>query len=140
MILKSKDNTALYRVISVPIVVFLFLMIQNSGVFAHGWKAPEKEAKIKNPVSFSEESVTRGQESYLDLCSNCHGETARGGNPDKFKGKMAPPDLVKRLKGHSDGDFFWKIQTGKGDMPSFKEDVEPEEIWDIINYIKGIDK
>lgn len=127
-----------FHVLCIPMILCLFLMAQYALVFAHGWKAPEKEALKTNPITYSETSVSRGQESYLDLCANCHGENARGGNPNQFKGKMIPPDLVKRLKEHSDGDFFWKIQTGKGDMPSFKEDVEAGEIWDIINYIRNL--
>ena len=38
---------------------------------------------------------------------------------------------------HPDGDFFWKIQEGRGDMPSFNDDLSEEQIWEIINYIRS---
>ena len=41
---------------------------------------------------------------------------------------------------HTDGDFFWKIQNGKGEMPSFKEDLSGNDIWNVINYIKSSEK
>jgi len=126
------------RFTSIIICVLIYFLLLNNGAFAHGWKSPEKDAKVKNPNEYSKTSISRGQESYLDLCSNCHGDDTRGGDSEKWKGKMTPPDLVQRLKNHSDGDFFWKIQKGRGDMPSFKEDIEPDEIWDMINFIKSL--
>lgn len=49
---------------------------------------------------------------------------------------METPNLKQRLKTHSDGDFFWKINEGRGQMPSFKDELSDEEKWYIINYIK----
>ena len=46
------------------------------------------------------------------------------------------PNLKQRLKTHTDGDFFWKIDEGRGDMPSFKDELSNEQKWHIINYIR----
>jgi mono/diheme cytochrome c family protein len=129
-----------FTAVFIAILVLLAFFLLNPAAFAHGWKSPEEDAKVKSQVRYSKASIFRGQESYLDLCSKCHGDNTRGGNPEKWKGKMTPPALVQRLENHSDGDFFWKIQNGRGDMPSFKEDIEPDEIWDIINFIRSLSK
>lgn len=105
--------------------------------WAHEWMAPKEAAKIQNPVAAGAESVARGKELFLDNCAYCHGDGARGMTAEEAGLKSNPPDLVKRLSNHSDGDFFWKIQRGKREMPSFAEDLTEEEIWHIINFIKS---
>ena len=59
---------------------------------------------------------------------------------DTINGIMENGRLVKRLINHTEGDFFWKIQNGKGKMPSFKEDLLEKQIWNIVNFIKGLSK
>jgi mono/diheme cytochrome c family protein len=41
---------------------------------------------------------------------------------------------------HKDGDFFWKINTGKGNMPSFKNKLAKNDIWDLVNFIQSLSK
>ncbi|WP_163339843.1 c-type cytochrome [Desulfopila sp. IMCC35008] len=103
---------------------------------AHEWMAPQKAGKIENPVPYGNESVNRGKELYLDNCAACHGENATGQKAKEIALSKDAPDLRKRLATHSGGDFFWKIQEGRGEMPSFKDDLEPTEVWDIINFLK----
>jgi mono/diheme cytochrome c family protein len=105
-------------------------------VIAHGWMAPKDAAEIKNPIVMDAGSTTRGKEAYLDNCAACHGENLEG-----LKGEDAgldndAPNLKSRLQTHSDGDFFWKINEGRGEMPSFKDELSDEEKWHIINYIR----
>lgn len=38
---------------------------------------------------------------------------------------------------HSDGDFAWKIKTGKDEMPAWEDDLEEKEIWSLVNYIQS---
>lgn len=121
-------------------IVALILVVPHHSLQAHSWKAPESAAKIANPVPLNSESIALGKESYEEACLTCHGKNAGGGNPADFEGKMTPPNLVERLTHHTDGDFFWKIQNGKGEMPAFKEDLNPDEIWNIINFIKSVDE
>lgn len=104
--------------------------------FAHSWMAPAEEASKKNPVTGSAKSVERGRAIYQNQCEYCHGDGAKGLSKMETGLTKNTPNLLKRLKSHSDGDFHWKILNGKGDMPSFKNDLSENEIWDIINYIK----
>ncbi len=106
-------------------------------VLAHGWKAPEKEAAKKNPLQPNESVLTSGRNLFGDYCSNCHGADALG-DRDAHTDADAPPNLIKRLKGHSDGDFFWKIKTGRNGMPAFEEELEEDEIWQIIAYLREL--
>ena len=72
------------------------------------------------------------------MCSDCHGENAEGLKSKDTGLKKNTGNLKKLLKDHSDGDFFWKIQNGKGEMPSFVNDLKEIQIWHIINHIKSL--
>ena len=64
---------------TVKLSIFLiFLLSAGAIVFAHGWKAPETEGKKTNPLAKTEPFINAGQDLFTDLCSNCHGEDARG--------------------------------------------------------------
>ena len=101
------------------------------------WMAPEQQAHAVNPVPADNKSVARGKTLFLQNCSACHGENAEGLDAQTVGLEKSPPNLKERIKMHPDGDFFWKIQEGRGDMPSFNDDLTEEQIWEIINYIRS---
>lgn len=102
----------------------------------HGWMAPEEAAELKNPMVLDSQSTGRGRELYLDNCAACHGDNMEGMKGEDAGLEMDSPNLKERLLTHTDGDFFWKIQEGRGDMPSFKDDLSENQIWDVINFIR----
>lgn len=120
-------------------VVWLFILILG-GVpvgIAHEWMAPKDEGNKPNPLVSDTNSIKRGKIIYLDNCATCHGDNIGGMKAEDAGLEMDSPDLKRRLLTHTDGDFFWKIQNGRGDMPAFKEDLTEEQIWDVINYIRS---
>lgn len=122
----------------VALVACLMTILGSQQVLAHGWKAPEIAASKKNPVKMTGGSIDAGRALYGEFCARCHGKAADGNGSTAGELATRPPDLKKRLAGHSDGDFFWKIQTGKGEMPGFNEDLEDRDIWNVINYIRSL--
>jgi len=103
---------------------------------AHEWKAPEEAAALRNPAAVSEVNITAGRKLYRQHCNYCHGDDMRGMTAEAAGLSKAAPDLIKNLKMHSEGGFFWKIREGRGDMPAFKETLTDEEIWSIVTAIK----
>lgn len=118
------------------ICVLSFLML--SAAIAHEWMAPKKEAARPNPLENNSQVMDAGQKIYSQLCIDCHGNDARGLSPDITGLAEYTPDLQKTSKTHSDGDLFWKIKTGRGEMPSFMQNLDEEEIWSIIHFINDI--
>ena len=101
-----------------------------------GWVAPEEAKKVKNPIKVTNESLRKGKEVYEKKCVSCHGVKGDG------KGTMAARLNPKPTNFHehhqmemSGGEFFWKITTGRGPMPSYKKELSEEEVWQVINYI-----
>ena len=120
----------------VPVAVVLILFTKS--LLAHSWMAPKDAAEKQNPTPLSVLSVNRGKAIYLENCAYCHGDNLKGLAPATTGLQKDTPDLRQRLKSHTEGDFHWKIQNGKGEMPSFKEDLSEKEIWDVINFINGM--
>ena len=117
-------------------ILVVFSIITALG-YAHEWMAPKKEANIKNPIKKDEWNLGFGKSIYTDFCIDCHGVDAKGVDPKTIGLEKRPTNLQKTLKSHSDGDIFWKIQTGRKEMPSFKEDLQDKEIWSVIHYIRS---
>jgi mono/diheme cytochrome c family protein len=116
--------------------VFLAVLIWAATTAAHEWMAPKDAAALASPIAADAQSTARGEELFLDNCAACHGRDG-GGLPAQIAGlDKDTPKLPQRLGTHSDGDFFWKIQQGRAEMPSFAEVLDQDEIWDIINFIK----
>ena len=106
-------------------------------VTAHEWKAPQEAAEMRNPLPVNEVNISAGETLYRQHCSSCHGEDMLGMTAEGTGvSMMAAPDLIKNLKMHSEGGFFWKIREGRGDMPAFKEVLKDDEIWSIVTAIK----
>ena len=107
--------------------------------FAHettGWKAPEEAKKLKNPIKATSASVQKGKEIYEKKCALCHGVKGDGNGPASAGLNPKATNFRESHGGKvTDGEFFWKITTGRGSMPSYKKSLTEEETWYVINYI-----
>ncbi len=108
----------------------------HHGEEAH-WDAPKYEANKKNPTHKSKDSINKGAILFKNNCASCHGVKADGKGIVGKNFKIKPTDLVSMSGKHKDGDFFWKINTGKGDMPSWKN-LGDDKVWDLVNFIQSL--
>lgn len=74
-------------------------------------------------------SDATGEEIYLQLCSNCHGEQLEGG--------LGPP-LGAGSNSSEQGDEFLmvSISDGRGRMPSFRTSLDEEQLGRLIDYLR----
>ncbi len=117
--------------------LLLMLGIFTMEGMAHEWMAPDKAVNVKNPLVLDDKSVARGKKAYIHNCAACHGDNIEGLDAEETGLGKSTPNLKKRLKTHSDGDFFWKIKEGREYMPSFNDYLPDDQIWQIINYIRN---
>ena len=124
----------------VGVVVSAVLLVALPGVSGHGWKVPKAAQLEKNPVPSDAASIGRGKQIFLRRCAICHGEKADGQSP--LAGVLSPPpaDLRFMAGKHPDGEFAWKIEHGRGAMPPFKGQIAPNSIWDLVNFIQGLQR
>ncbi len=102
------------------------------------WMAPPEMAKRKNPVPADKASLARAKKIYETNCASCHGTTGKGDGPAGASLSPKPTDLTAMAGQHPDGDFSWKIANGRGSMPAWKGALTENQIWDLVNYIKGL--
>ena len=126
------------NILILPIALLFILSAGN--LLAHSWMAPKDAAKKQNPTPLDQISTSKGKEIYANNCAYCHGDNVKGLSTEITGLQKNTPNLVMRLKTHTDGDFHWKIQNGKNEMPSFKDNLSEKEIWDVINFIRSMDK
>lgn len=104
---------------------------------AHSWMAPKHEATQRDPRPADQQSIQSGQALFVESCAQCHGADGLGLPATTTQLGSDTPNLPQRLKSHTDGDFHWKIRTGRGEMPAFEKDLSADEIWDIIHFIRS---
>lgn len=102
----------------------------------------DETAEIQqNPIPFTPESVEKGRKLFSIYCTACHGVKADGHGPVAPKLKLPPFALTAFTRGErSDGYFFGTIRYGGTVMPAFKASMSPEESWEIVNYLKSLQK
>ncbi len=102
------------------------------------WLVPDKYVKMSNPVKSDPKSISSGKKLYIMNCEECHGKKGIGDGSKVPDLKTQPPDLTSPLsQKQSDGELFYKISEGKGEMPKAKKDLPDEEDrWNLVNYIR----
>lgn len=111
--------------------------------------APVPEAKIPsdamntvNPVKPTAESQARAKKIYGYECAMCHGESGDGAGDlaKNMKAKMADFRDPSALKGLTDGELFYIIKNGKGEMEGEGARVKPDEAWNLVIYLRSLSK
>jgi mono/diheme cytochrome c family protein len=91
-----------------------------------------------NPVKPTAESIARGKKLYGYDCAMCHGKDGGGKGDEAENMKMKIRDLrdPSALKERTDGELFYILKNGKGQMPP-EDRGGPEALWNLINYIRS---
>lgn len=104
------------------------------------WAAPKDESARENPVKMSSESILAGAELYQSNCASCHGKSSEGDGIASASLSPKPANLRAMAGTHPDGDFAYKIKTGRGAMPGWGNTLSDTEVWHLVNYIQLLDK
>ena len=100
----------------------------------------EASARIKDPFEVTEASVVRGDTLFRAICSPCHGK-AMLGDGTVAPSFMPPPDLLAQAtRERSDGFIYNYMRHGGVVMPSYGNAVSAHDAWDIIHYLRHMQK
>lgn len=114
-------------------------------VFA-GQAKPAAGAKPAEAPAATPASITNGAALYKRQCVMCHGAAGLGDGPaaKSLKGKL--PSLADKvtMAKLTDAQIHEAITAGKkteiGNMPALGRRLKPEEITDIVNYVRTLAK
>jgi mono/diheme cytochrome c family protein len=105
------------------------------------WKAPEWADTLKSPYHEEPLTLAQGEELFTLYCATCHGESGYGDGAAGGALGQKPANFHDTLvKAQSDGSIFWKIATGRGNMPPFKDVFTDEQRWQLVAYIRHLGK
>jgi cytochrome c6 len=107
--------TTKYRMAGIPIAVFLasaFLLSTHA-------KADASAAEA----------------TYKSKCAGCHGADGKG------KAALKTQDFASSaVQGMSDAELTTLISDGKGKMPGYAKSLKPDQIKDLVAYIRSFKK
>lgn len=120
--------------------MLLLLAVSGIGIAAAQgpWVAPAPERARKNPLPAGPRSLEVGRRVAMTNCVPCHGQTFAGNGPAAVALNPKPADWTSpRVQEQTDGELLWKISTGRGAMPPWRQLPEKER-WALIHFIRSL--
>ena len=114
-----------------------------AGTVARGHLPPafatpeEAGTLLSNPLPLTQPIAERGHKVFGDHCAICHGlvgdgvpllSRAYGGKPGNF--------LSNEIRARPDGHYFGVLMLGKNAMPSYAADLDQDDRWAVVHYIR----
>ena len=116
------------------LIISFFVLNISLNAQSDDWPVPEQKQKQLSPFAFEETNIQLGKKLFEANCVSCHGHP---GKSDFIKMTPTPPDMVmNQVQINADGALHYKITEGKGPMPSFKNILSSNDIWNIIAYVR----
>jgi mono/diheme cytochrome c family protein len=100
------------------------------------------DAAKANPVKPSPTSLASGKKKYGQDCAMCHGKEGAGDGDlaEDMHLKLRDYRDAAALKDLTDGDIYSIINNGKGKMTGEEGRLKPDEIWDVVNFVRSLSK
>ncbi|HEX3661875.1 MAG TPA: cytochrome c [Acidobacteriaceae bacterium] len=91
-----------------------------------------------NPVKPTPESQARAKQIYGWDCAMCHGDNGNGKGDVAVEQKLALRDFrdAGSLSKMTDGEMFYTIHDGKGQMPAEGPRAKTDEVWNLVIYLR----
>ncbi|HVT28171.1 MAG TPA: cytochrome c [Lacipirellulaceae bacterium] len=91
------------------------------------------------PVPVSEAMIRHGYNRYMIYCVVCHDPLGTGHGRIIERGYTPPPSYhIDRLRKAPVGRIFAIITEGYGSMPTYANQIPPEDRWAIVAYVRAL--
>jgi mono/diheme cytochrome c family protein len=91
------------------------------------------------PFKVTKEILDRGESRFNITCSPCHSKLGDGNGMIAMRGFRHPPTYHQdRLRRAPTSHFYDVITNGFGAMPSYTDQLTPEDRWKVIAYIRAL--
>ncbi len=118
--------------------ILLVSLFSFQGAKAEDWTVPSVAKNKQSPYVSNRKNVSKGKKVYMTNCKSCHGDPAKDNAMPMLP---KPTDLGSQaFLVQSDGEIYYKVQTGRATMPTFAKTLSDEAKWMIISYLRSFDK
>jgi mono/diheme cytochrome c family protein len=103
---------------------------------------PVEAARLINPVKPTAESMAHAKKVYGYDCAMCHGANGNGKGDIVADMKLTLKDYTDpgALKELSDGEIFYIIKNGKGQMSGEGDRAKQEDLWNMVVLVRSFAK
>ena len=100
----------------------------------------EDDTDLKSPYPLDDVAAARGAKSFAIHCVACHGPKALGDGPVSAKFPQAPNLRHDSICKRTDGFLYGTLTAGGRAMPSMRDGMTSRDRWDLVAYIRQIQK
>ena len=135
--MKKKNIT----ILTIVLTAFIFLSMTAVRTYQQEpWEVPEEYQNMANPYADTPDYDRIGRSAYAKYCKSCHGKSGKG---DGVNSKLLTTPVADftddSFKAQSDGSLYYKIYSGRNEMPGFAPIIpEEEDLWMVVNYVKNL--
>ena len=103
----------------------------------------DQASTLGNPIVRNPQNLQRAAQLYQVNCAACHGVDGHAQTTvaDHFKraGFVPPVDLADaRVRDRTDGQLYWIVGHGLGDMPAFRRLLTDDELWTVVYFVRQV--
>jgi hypothetical protein len=113
----------------------LILQLLIPEIAGQEWVVPDEKKGKLSTFAFSDETRKAGEKLYSVNCISCHGTPGKA----NFLKLVPPPGdpATDKIQRNKDGEIFYKVSEGRGQMPSFKSVLSYNELWNVISFLRS---
>jgi mono/diheme cytochrome c family protein len=103
---------------------------------------PPEAMHMINPVKPTAEGMAHARKMYGYDCEMCHGANGNGKGELAVQLKLDLRDWTNpaALQGRTDGELFYIIKNGQGQMSAEGDRVKPDELWNMVVVVRSFSK
>jgi len=103
---------------------------------------PAEAVQMKNPGTTTPESIAHTKQVYGYDCAVCHGDKGNGRGDVAVQMKLSLKNWTDpaALQNKTDGELFYIITHGQGQMPPEGDRAKPEEVWNMVVMVRSFSK
>ena len=125
--------------VAVALLITFGVPASASAQVAEPWVAPERPSHRANPVPATTDVLEQGHRIFKRDCELCHGSRGKGDGQMSYSMPIKPANLASaKVQSQSDGALFWKLDQGRGMMPSTEGKISDAERWAVIDYLRTL--
>jgi hypothetical protein len=98
----------------------------------------DEATSLQNPIPRTPATLAQAEQLARVNCSACHGLDGHGQGPVAHYFSPVPPVDFRsdRVRGRTDGQLFWLVANGIGNMPAFRALLTEDELWTVVHFVR----